>query len=290
MFWNLLANENTKNMRRSMLWIELGLLVIFILLIHVLLFSVLQLNLGGEAATAGSQAQLSDSLTWPGALTNVLNFVGGNVLGGLLLITFVGAVTAQEYSWRTLHLWLSRGTPRPGLLAAKFTALLLPILLVVLVALLSGALVSGVFTVLLEGGLPLDQINIAHLALSLLRTAYTLLPYAALTFLLAIATRSSVVAIGGGLAYSLLGEGLILQMLGLLGGGVSKILAYLPAGLANSLMNLNMPAAQVQAQGGGLGMQVELLPPGPAAIGIAAWTLSFFGLALWIFRRQDISN
>src|SRR5690606_11908640 len=108
-FWNLFVNENTKNMKRQMLWIELGLLALLIVLIHSVLFAVLQMNLGGEAVSPAEQLEMQRSLTWPEGIISSLQLASGNVIGGLLLIVLVGTVTAQEYNWRTMHLWLSRG-------------------------------------------------------------------------------------------------------------------------------------------------------------------------------------
>ena len=289
MFWNTLRNENTKLLKRSLLWIELALFAGLVLLAQLVFYLVLQNNLGGEAALPDAQAQLRHMVTWPGALLNVLGFASGNAIGGLLLIILTGAVTAQEYSWRTLHLWLSRGVPRPVLLGARFAGLLLPALLITLTPLLVGGLLSAFFTLQLDGALPLDQVSFIQLGLSLLRTAYTLLPYAALAFLLAVATRSVVVAVGGGLAFALLVEGILIQVLALLGGSLAQIGRYLPAGLSNGLLSLNR-AVVVTLEVNGRQAQLSSLEPLPAAIGIALWTLLFVTLAFSIFRRQDLTG
>jgi ABC-type transport system involved in multi-copper enzyme maturation permease subunit len=291
MFWNLVANENVKNLKRAMFWIELALLVVFVILIFFGIFSVIKMNIGGEAAALEARSMLEKTVTWPDSLITTLNFVTGNALGGLLLVILVGAVTAQEYTWRTLHLWLSHGIPRPALIGAKFLSLLLPGLLIVLVTLVAGGLVSALTSFLIYGRLPLDQVNFVQLGLSVLRTAYTLLPYAALAFLLAIASRSVVAAIGGALAYTLLIEGFVVQLLMVAGGSLARLMQYLPSGLANSLLMLNSGISNlVGSSTAATKSPVPLLDPIQAAIGIALWTLLFTGLALWIFQRQDLSE
>ena len=288
MFWNALYIENIKNFKRSLLWIELALFAILVLLIHLVFYLVLQNNLGGEAALPEAQSQLRQVVTWPGALLNALGLAGGNAIGGLLLVILVGAVTAQEYTWRTLHLWLSRGVPRPVLLAAKFAGLLLPALLIALTPLLVSGVISAMISLRLDGVLPAGQVNFIQLGLSLLRTVYTLLPYAALAFLLAIASRSVVVAVGGGLAFALLAEGVLIQILALLGGSLAQIATYLPAGLSNGLLSLNQAVLTLEVNG--RQAQLSSLEPLPASIGLALWTLLFIGLALWVFRRQDLAE
>ncbi len=289
MFWNMITIENTKNFKRALLWIELGLLTLLILILHIVLYVTIQTNLGGNVMPAEARAQLIQAITWPASLVNALNYTSGNSLGGLLLIILVGAVTAQEYTWRTMHLWLSHGIHRTVLLGAKFIALLLPAMLIVLTALVISGIVSAYISLEINQSLHLDQLDFDQLILSTLRTAFTLLPYAGLAFLFAIISRSTVVAVGGGLAYALLIEGVLTQILALVSGGVDKIGQYLPAGLAAGLLNLNKASMDITF-GLNAGLQPETLDPTASAIGIILWTILFFGLALWSFQRQDLTE
>ncbi len=292
MFLNMLAIENTKLFKRLMLWIELGAMALLVAMLMIIVYVTLQTAPleGAQAAAAGAKEVLKNFLTWPTSLLNSLGLATGNGLGGLLLIILVGAATAQEYTWRTLHLWLGRGVRRPTLIVAKFVSILLPALLLVLVPLLVGGAISAVFSLGLNGSLHLEQLNLGQLALSTLRTTYTLLPYGALAFLLAILSRSTVVAIGGGLAYALLLEGILLQILAMASGPLGKIGMYLPSGLANGVLVLNQSAMKVSLSAGGSSAKMYMLDPVPAAIGIALWTLLFLGLAMWIFQKQDLSE
>jgi ABC-type transport system involved in multi-copper enzyme maturation permease subunit len=90
-----------------------------------------------------------------------------------------------------------------------------------------------------------------------------------------------VVAISGGLAYVLLIESILTQVLGLFDGPISQINAFLPGSMAKSLMSLN------QAPGG---VVPGYLIPMNATLGIGIWILLFLGLSLFIFRRQDLSE
>jgi len=186
-----------------------------------------------------------------------------------------------------MQLWLSNGISRPVLLLAKFAIVLLPALLFVLAPFVTGAITTAVFTQILQGSLPFAQVDWWQAALSILRTAYTLLPYAALTFLLAVASRSTVVAVGGGLAYTLLIEGVFVQLLAFIGGTWAKIGQYLPASLSSSLATFNRVSANSSS---GLATQAEGLSLETAVIGIALYTLLFVALAVLAFRRQDLSG
>ena len=124
--------------------------------------------------------------------------------------------------------------------------------------------------------------HIEHLAHGL-----HLLPYAALTFFLAIASRSTVVAIGGGLAFSLLIEGVFVQVVALVGGTWARIGQHLPAGLADSLTMLNRVTDGTPSS---LVPQPDVVNPQTAVLGIALYTILFVGLALLAFRRQDLGG
>jgi ABC-type transport system involved in multi-copper enzyme maturation permease subunit len=182
-------------------------------------------------------------------------------------------------------MWLSRGAPRGLLLASKFISFCLPILLVIATALATGGLITAAFSLKINSDLFLEQINFWQLGVDILRIAYTLLPYASLTFVLAVATRSAVAAIGGCTAYGLIVESLLAQSLLLLPGGWGELAKYLPINLMQSVLSGSWtpPALAEEAFPG-------LLTPNQAIIGITLWTLCLFILALWLFRRQDFSG
>ena len=282
MFWNLLWIENHKNLKRTLLWVELVLLVVFVVLVFAGLYIALRGTPDGVTITDADIARIPQLVSWPGSLAFSIRFAASSEL---LLIVFAGAVTASEYTWRTYQMWLSRGVPRALLLAAKFVSLCLPSLLVVTGALIAGGAISAIFSLRTNGTLYLEQVNFWQLGLDLFRTAYTLLPYAGITFLLAVATRSAVAAIGGCAAYSLIVEGILAQSLLLLPGRLREIAKYLPASLMESVLSANWtpPALAGEAMPG-------LLTPSHAAIAIGVSTLSLVTAAIFIFQRQDFSG
>ena len=282
MFWNLLWIENQKNLKRNTLWVEMILLVVFMIFMFSGLYIAIQGTPDSVSITDTDLAKIPQLISWPGALAFSLRFAAGSKF---LLIIFVGAVTASEYTWRTYQMWLSRGVPRSLLLGTKFISLCLPILLVVTGALIAGGAISAIFSLLINGTLYLEQVNFWHLGLDIFRTSYALLPYAGITFLLAVATRSAVAAIGGGTAYSLIVESILPETLMLFPGRFGEIVKYLPASLVQSVLSANWipPALMDDVLPG-------LLTPMQAAVGIAVWTLTLFGMALWLFKRQDFSG
>jgi ABC-type transport system involved in multi-copper enzyme maturation permease subunit len=124
-----------------------------------------------------------------------------------------------------------------------------------------------------------------RLGFDIFSTAYTLMPYAAITFLLAVATRSAVAAIGGCTAYGLIVESLLDQTLMLLPERFGEAARYLPANLMQSVLKHSWTPPALMED-----ISPSLLGSSQAALGIAIWTLVLFGLALWIFRRQGFSG
>jgi hypothetical protein len=140
--------------------------------------------------------------------------------------------------------------------------------------------ISAFLTLLRNGSLAsAAQVDWGRLVESILLVAYSLFPYGALAFFLAIVTRSSTfpIAIAGG--FGLIGENLLVILLGFLGKQIQQYAFYLPAGLAHGLLTAIQP-------GGDEGF----LPPATCAVGILIYTLVFVGLSVWVFQRQDLSS
>ena len=285
MFWNIFINQNKMILKRRLFLVEALLLALLVLGILLAIFMAVEDNQSSTGMLADERIMLLETLTWPEAWNNVIRLGGWDGLAPFFLIILIGATTAQEYNWRTLQIWLSRGISRPELMLAKLASLLFAGLLLMLTVLVIGGLTTAVFSTVINGSLNLSQIDLSLLVLSVMRAVYTMMPYACLTFFLAVASRSTVVAISGGLAYALLLENLIMSGAGLFGREFSRIALYLPGGLANSLMALNKASLGMGSING-----MTLLPPIHAAIGIAAWILFFLGLSLWIFQHQDLAD
>lgn len=284
MFWNILINENIKILRRRLFWVELILLVLIVVGILLALFITVETERNGSGLLSEERRMLLETLTWPEAWNNVIRLAGWDGFGPVFLIILVGAVTAQEYTWRTLHLPLSRGISRPMLLMAKFAVLLIAGALIVLTVLVAGGITTAIFSTLINGSLNLRQLDMLHLSLSIVRATYTLLPYGCLALFLAVASRSTVVAISGGLVFTLVLENLIISGAGMLGEWFANLVLYLPGGLANSLLALNNASL-----GMGNTSEMTIVSPLHAVIGITAWAVLFLILSLVVFQRQDLT-
>ncbi len=285
MFFQLLAIERRKLTGRALLWVELAILALLVLALHAAIIAALQQpqpDLPPQALDA-----LRAALRWPQGLRNALTFANGGELGGLFAVVLAAAVVAQEYTWRTVHLWLGRGVPRGAHLGAKFVALAGALLLFVLTALLAGGAATAAYTWRAQGALPWHDLPWADLTRGVLMVWLTLLPYAAWTLAVAVLSRSTLTATGVGLGYSLLVENLAAEVLLLAAPDLARWARYLPGMAAQAALDFLQGGLEVQV-GMGSGSAAELLAPGTAVLLLLAYTAAGLTLAAWAFRRQDI--
>ncbi len=285
MLWNLYVNENTKLFRRALYWVGLAVLLGMGMAIFGMLFAAVKIPAISKTIPPEQIVMFKGMLAWPASFYAALQLNWSSIsLGGLLAFLLVGVVTAQEYPWRTLNLTVGHGTPRARVLAAKllsvFTALAGWMLFLMLAVGAFTAFTSWQFA----EGPDLASMNFGHLGMSMLRQLLALTPYVALTFCLAVATRSAVAAIGVVAGFSLIVEPLIIQVASLMGGALSGVTAYLPMMLSQTLLKANESgAAGMIGAGGGM-------TPETAAAAIAVYAGVFLLSAFVIFRRQDLSS
>lgn len=263
MFWNMFIAEETKVFKRLILWIALGIMSAFFLIIPV------ALRFSGEGAGM-------PQVTWPNALPEMLRLVAAPNLAGLVVVVIVGTIVSQDYTWRTIHLWLSHGLPRNTFFGAKFASLLIPMLLLIIVPVAVGAATSALLTYQSAGALDSTGLDYMQVALGIPQAVYTLLPYAALTFLLALIGRSPLLPIAVGVAVVMV-ENISAQFLAM-SSSLSGALQYLPYGLYAGMNHMS------------LGPNIPVLSPAQAAVGVAAYTAAILGIALWYFRKQDLTD
>lgn len=278
MFWNLLHMESDKLFRRRIFWLGL----IIALLPGMIFFFV--------SFYVARQTIPPSSVIWPGGIASMMawanGYAGGTGYAVYLLAIVLGLVMAQEYSWRTMQLWLSNGVPRPLLLAAKFVLALVATLLTSLAFFLVGTILSLIFAYQLHGGVSVHVGEVALAFLSTLRTAYGMLPYVALAFLFIVVFRTPA-AVGGVPLFMLAVELPLSFILPALGSGFAHVAQYLPIGLAQAMSRQNYADAHLPVQALGGGGQVS---PLVATIVIAVYTVVLFGMAQWMFQRQDLAN
>jgi hypothetical protein len=166
---------------------------------------------------------------------------------------------------------------------AHYGAFLLPVLYIVLLPILCSALLSAFYTQALLGALDVRSVDYAQLTISVLATAYSLLPYASLALLLAVVGRGFILPIGGGIAFVVI-ENLIYNE-------DISLARYLPYTLGTGVARLyeRIPAtAQIDSNTAQWVPPLEPLGIGPSLFGILIWSGILLGLVMIIFMKQDL--
>ncbi len=283
MFGQMYLVEQKKLFKGKIFWGALALM----LAIGTSVFFFMYTTRSSAALSIEDQMEITASVIWPQALYGGLLMMAQ--LGAPILLAVVGAAVAQEYGWRTMSLWVSHGVPRSVVLLTRFAVLVLTVLLFTAILFSVIALMSAFFTWRITGGFDASVVNFGEVFLGILRTTYVLMPYVALTFLAGVVTRSMVGAIGSGVVFQIIIEPVALEIMNALGGIFHKVRMFLPDFVATSVFNLNEAIATYPLADSAENAP-ELLAAGPAAGIIALYTILLLGLALWLFRRQDLST
>lgn len=276
----LLRSEIFRLTRRLMPRILLLILAAVVLAFYLIFWAVSR-----SAQTPAQQVEVAELRE--GLQLNAVRAAGLGLVqsvGAVLVVILAASAIATEFGWGTIRTLLPRGAGRTPFLTAKLVALLLFLAVVVLLGYLV-ALGASIFVTALEDldtGLGGDFLPQTLAALG--RTAYVMLPYLALTFLVALWTRSTAAGIGIGLSVLFL-EGLFTSLITL---GDSP-LERLPAALLSR--NVDAVMAPNSAGLGGTFAQpaTDLPDPWRAAGVLALYIAAFIGLAYWVFRRRDIT-
>ena len=182
--------------KRAATWILLGIWT----LLAVFFAYVVPYALDPEDATGGIRQFLPESLA--GTLLDGFPFFGG--VFALMLGVFA---LGSEYGWDTLKALFTQGPGRLHVFAAKLTALAIVLVPFVLAVFAAGAAASLVIA-RIEGA-PADFPS-AWLLLRAIGAGWLILvPWAALGVLLGVLTRGTSLAIGIGILYALVIEGLL---------------------------------------------------------------------------------
>ncbi|MEM7114599.1 MAG: hypothetical protein AAF614_19335 [Chloroflexota bacterium] len=285
MLWQMVLIENQKLNKRLMYKIAVGSMILVTLIMYGGLYWLSNtsgfdngsLRIDGDFAPG----ELDTLLTWPEGLA--LGYQAAMALGSLLLIILVGTTTAQDYQWRSFQTWLSRGVSRWMVLLGKFGAAVLAALALALTAVFFSFLMTGWLSQVTTDTVPFATINWGSLLLNLLLSAYAILPYAALTLLIATLTRSTGATLGITIALQQLGESLIQTGASLLGGNWANLIPYLPGNLIAAV-----GAFQQGTETADLG--ANMLSIQMAVWVIALYILVFVGAALFQFQRQDLGG
>lgn len=290
----LMAVEFFKLRKRMMTWVVVLLLVGLI----ILLYSVLW-NISGRVAFFGERQRgvprftgedLRRALFLQGSVPFSLAIV--STFGTLLAVILAAGSIGSEYAWGTVRLMATASSGRLRLITARFIVVWLLIAAGALLAVAVAMAYSTIIT-LSSGGSDFSFVTAGWAKeqfFSYCRTLFVMAPYVTLAFAAATVGRSTLAGVGTGMGFAFL-EPLVSNLMRL-GGNPWK-------SIPNYLLNANVQVITLQnavpeplPRFGPSRSDVadqSLHSPEAAAIILAVYIAAFICIALFAYRRRDIT-
>ncbi len=273
----LISAELFKLRKRSMTWVLLSVLIGIVVVFYLVLFVM------SRAIPAhGPQEMLGLPMVIPFVLSILFP------LGIILSVTLITSSIGTEYNWRTIRTMLICSESRFKLLGAKLIAVGILMLIGMVVGLATGFIMSLITTAIggyafdfsfATGGYLWDQF------LQFWRTFYVLIPYVLFGFLFAVIGRSSIPGIVLGTGEFFL-EGMIAAFMRLASGWIAKVPDYLLTVNVSAINTLSEVSPKVPAVTAS--SQMPGLPH--AFVTVAVYNLVFIVLAVYLFRKRDVTS
>jgi ABC-type transport system involved in multi-copper enzyme maturation permease subunit len=280
--------EIRKLRQRPSVWVLGGILLVLVVLFGYVI-EWIQYSTASSTFNAGglTPAQLKVGL-YPASFVKVVANGGVSLLGPALAVVLGALTVGSEYGWGTLKTIFTQRPGRIQVLAGQFLALALIVALLVL-AMYVLAAASSLAVVLLDGKpvvWPAAVDILKGLGASWLVFGSWMLFGALLAFLF----RQSALAIGLGLAYMLIIEGLVF---GLLSGfnldWLSTAEKFFIGQNATALGESFGQAVQAVRPGAPALSSTPLVGAGQAVLVLVTYGLVFIAAAMLVVRRRDIT-
>ena len=290
----LLRSEVFRLVRRWMPWVLLFLIVLLAFVAYELIYytSNAQLALlrsGNAPVTPNAPPPAQQIAALEEALQQLRPSRVGSIgvglvtgLGAIVLIVFAASHMGTEWAWGTMRTLLAAGAGRMQFLATKYLTLVGFATVFMTVGLIAVTLAS--FIVSSQAGLDTSGFDPELLASAAARSVYGFFPYMALASLIALWFRSA----GGGIAAGLVinfTESIVTQLLVQFNKDFVTVANF---GISRNVSSISRTGAAVRTGPDPTGL-ATLPDQGQAVLVIAAWTLLFFGLAVWRLRSRDIT-
>lgn len=263
-----------KLIRRPATWVTFLLLVGLLLLIFVAIVASTAQESDPEVALAARVV-----VTFPEAYAVVLSMILG--IGGLLAVTYGGAIAGSEWQWGTLKAAVARGESRTRYTLLAYGAVALFAVLGLLAAFAIGVGAAAAGATMLD--VPLDGMGDAD-ALGRLpeqagRAALAVSMNTALGFAIATIARSQLAGIGVAIGVYF-AEGIASIFL-------PSVIRWFPFSSANAVV---AQGGDVSFGGGGEAAAGSALDPNVAVLVVLAWLVASLAVAAIVSERAEIGG
>lgn len=263
--------------KRTSTWILIGIWVVL-----GMMFSHLLPYLTYRGAGGPGQASL-EALLPEGLAENLL--AGFPFFGGVFALMLGVLAIGSDYGWDTLKTLLTQRSGRLRLLCAKLVGLATWLVPFVLALFIAGAGAS--YAIAAAEHAAVDWPSIWDLGRAVATGWFILATWAAFGVLLAVLSRGTALAIGLGILYTFVIEGLFSALAGEVS-WLGPIVEYLLRANAYSLtVALGVPSEALADNGPG-GFFGPFVDGGQAVVVLSAYMATFLFLSAIVFRRRDV--
>jgi ABC-2 type transport system permease protein len=268
--FNLLRSELFRLRKRSQSWI-LVLIGIILVALFYSAFVIAYFSLSG-----GDKLDVQDGLLLKNVDENGMSIAV--LFGSILLSIMAAGLIGSEYSWNTIRPLLARATSRSSLLTAKWITLLIyTVILTVIVVTIAPVALSAISS-MITGESPGGTAEIYRgILYTTARILMTMLPTAALAFMLALVTRSIAAGIAVSIGIGFL-EPAIFALLGQLSDTFDTIAKFGMAWPSEQLMTIAFDSDVTSGEAW------------RGAATLSVYTVVFVIISYIVFRRRDVTS
>jgi ABC-2 type transport system permease protein len=265
--------------KRASTWILMGVWVFL-----GLLFAYLLPYLAYRGDVGGPVQAALEALVPEGLVANVL--AGFPFFGGVFALMLGVLAAGSDYGWDTLKTVLVQRPSRMRVFGAKLGALAAGLVPFVVVIFVGGALAS----VLIAGaeGATVDWPSAWELVRGIAAGWFVLATWAALGVALAVASRGTALAIGLGIVYALVIEGLLSTLASSVAWLEGFVEYFLRANAYSLVTAIGVPTASLQDNGPG-SFFGPFVGAGQAVLVMSVYVACFVGLSAVLICRRDVS-
>jgi ABC-2 type transport system permease protein len=265
--------------RRASTWTLLGVWVLL-----GLLFSYVLPYLTYRSDIEGPRGSSLDAML-PHHLAD--NLLGGFPFFGGVFALMLGVLTfGSDYGWDTLKTLLIQGPSRMRVFGAKMAAIAVGLVPFVIAIFVAGALASA----LIAGaeGAAVHWPSAWELTRAAAAGWFVMAIWAAFGVLLAVASRGTALAIGLGILYALIIEGLLSALASEVGWLDSLVEYFLRANAYSLVTAIGVPTSALTDNGPG-SFFGPFVGAGQAIVVMSVYGIVFLGSAALLLRRRDVS-
>jgi ABC-type transport system involved in multi-copper enzyme maturation permease subunit len=261
--FNLLNSEIFRTVKRPVTWIMLAILVLIVAAFYTIIYFAI------------SDPETAEELR-PDQIRNN-GFGLGSAIASILVIVLAAQSMGSEYGWGTIRALVSRASGRIPLIAAKLIVLIGYTLVTMVVAAVASVGFALLFSSLAGNDTSLSGHDWTNIVEAVLRAVLGAGVYAVVALVITILSKSTAAGIAGAIALNFL-EPAIWALLGAASDRFDTVSHY--------FLNYNVTGVTSI----GTSMSIDDYDVTRGTIILVAWLVGLLAIALYVFKRRDVTS